>query len=149
MKKQSQLFYFFGINNVTSFKEKLHDKISPDITSTLELQDVSTQPQVCLNLAFSHSGLVTLGFNTNLGDSPFGAGQTADAVNLGDGGTSNWKPPFIGTKIHGVFLIATDTLALQSAQVTFIQGIFGTDITELYTLQGNIRPPPFAGHESK
>ncbi|KAG8825506.1 hypothetical protein FRC19_011298 [Serendipita sp. 401] len=31
--------------------------------------------------------------------------------------------------------------------VNWLEALFGTDMTRIYTLQGNIRPPPFDGHE--
>ncbi|KAG8857986.1 hypothetical protein FRB96_005477 [Tulasnella sp. 330] len=148
MKKQLEVFYFFQINNVTSFKTKLHNIIVPKITSVLQLLDTTTQPIVCLNLAFSQTGIQTLGFNTNLGDTVFAAGQAADASNLGDPGTTNWVPTFTNTKaLHGVFLLATDNQTYMDVQIQQLQYVFGTDITNLYSLEGNIRPPPYKGHE--
>ncbi|KAG8994444.1 hypothetical protein FRB93_001565 [Tulasnella sp. JGI-2019a] len=148
MKKKLEMFYFFQINNVTSFKAKVHHIIVPEITSVFQLLDTTTQPIVCLNLAFSQTGLQTLGFNTNLGDPVFGAGQAADAVNLGDPGTTNWVKTFTNTKaLHGVFLMATDDQAFLDVQIQQLEYVFGTDITHLYSLEGNIRPPPYEGHE--
>jgi hypothetical protein len=149
MKKKLELFYFFTINNSTSFKTKLHNQVVHRITNTLQLLNVASQPVVCLNLAFSQSGLLKLGINSNLQDTPFQKGQTVDANHLGDPGTKNWVPQFIGTKIHGVFLIASDTMGNINAMVSWLNSVYGTDITNVYSLQGNIRPPPYDGHESK
>jgi hypothetical protein len=149
MKKKLELFYFFTINNPTSFKKKLHTQVVQRITNTLQLLNVASQPVVCLNPAFSQSGLLKLGITANLQDSPFQKGQTVDANNLGDPGTKNWVPQFIGTKIHGVFLIASDTMTNINAMVSWLNSVYGTDITNVYSLQGNIRPPPYDGHESK
>jgi hypothetical protein len=149
MKKKLELFYFFEINNPKSFKSKLHTDVVPRITNTLQLLSVSTQPIVALNLAFSQTGLSTLGITDDLGDAPFAAGQAADADNLGDPGTTNWIQAFAGTKIHGVFLIASDTDANINAQVSVLESLFGNDITNIHSLQGAIRPPPYDGHESK
>lgn len=148
MKKKIELFYFFEINNATSFKRKLHTDVVPRITSTLQLLSVSTQPIVALNLAFSQSGLTTLGITDDLGDAPFSAGQAADADNLGDPGTRNWVRAFRGTRIHGVFLIASDTDVNIAAQVSVLESLFGNDITNMHSRKGAIRPPPFEGHES-
>ncbi|KAG9056201.1 hypothetical protein FS842_011378 [Serendipita sp. 407] len=147
MKKKLELFYFFHINEPKSFKKKLHVNVVPRITNTLQLLNTASQPVVCLNVAFSQTGLTTLGITGNLMDTPFSQGQTADASNLGDPGTSNWVPEFIGTKIHGVWLIASDTASNIAAMVNWLEALFGTDMTRIYTLQGNIRPPPFDGHE--
>jgi hypothetical protein len=150
MKKQLELFYFFQILNVASFKQKLHTTLINSITTTLQILSTTSQPQVTLNLAFSGSGLNALGVGANsLNDPFFAAGQFADAANLGDPGTANWVTAFKGTSIHGVFLLGSDTASNIAAQVTMIDGLFGTDIQQVYTLQGNIRPPPYVGHESK
>ncbi|KAG9034819.1 hypothetical protein FRB95_012512 [Tulasnella sp. JGI-2019a] len=147
-KKQLEMFYFFQINNVTSFKSKLHNTIVPRITSVFQLLDTSTQPIVSLNLAFSQTGLQTLGFNTNVGDTVFAAGQAADATNLGDPGTTNWISTFTNTAaLHGVFLLATDDSSFMNVQIQQLEFVFGTDMTHLYSLEGNIRPAPYAGHE--
>jgi hypothetical protein len=150
MKKKIELFYFFTILNVASFKSKLHATVINSITTTLQILNTATQPQVTLNLAFSASGLNALGVSpASLGDPFFSAGQFADASNLGDPGTTNWASAFKGTSIHGVLLLGSDTAANIAAQVTLIEGVFGTDIQQAYTLQGNIRPAPYAGHESQ
>lgn len=148
MRKKLEYFYFFEINNATSFKEKLHDQILDSITTTTQLLSTSTQPIVAVNLAFSHTGFLALGVPDVLNDPVFSAGQQADAVNLGDPGTTNWVPAFLGTQIHGVFLLASDDITFLNAQVSVLNSVFGTDITNLYTLLGNIRPPPNDGHES-
>ncbi|KIM30375.1 hypothetical protein M408DRAFT_66228 [Serendipita vermifera MAFF 305830] len=147
MRKKMEAFYFFTINDAPGFKKKLHNDIMPMITDTLQLLSVSTQPLVALNLAFSQSGFNKLGIIDNLQDSVYSNGQTADANNLGDTGTSTWVPEFIGTKIHGVFLIASDQQSLLAAQITVLESILGTFITKIYELDGQIRPPPFEGHE--
>lgn len=149
MKKKLELFYFFTINDPKSFKVKLHNSVVPHITSTLQMLSVTTQPIVALNLAFSQSGFSRLSITDNMNDPPFSAGQFVDANNLGDPGTGNWVKAFTATKtLHGVFLIASDNQTFIDAEVQVLETLFGTDIANLYKLQGNIRPPPFAGHES-
>nr|WAW38284.1 DyP-type peroxidase [Auricularia mesenterica] len=147
MKKNKQTFYFFTINNPLTFKLKLRTIIAPFLTSTKRLMNVSTQPIVALNVAFSQSGLTTLNVTDDLGDAAFKAGQFADAANLGDPGTGNWKPAFKGTKIHGVFLMASDKQPFNDLMVLLVRGIFFGDITEQYVLNGNVRPGAEAGHE--
>ncbi len=107
MKKQLETFYFFHINDATSFKTALKSYV-PTITSTATLlSPASSQPLAFVNMAFSSSGLKELGITDNLGDQQFSSGMYADATNLGDS-LSNWKSTYAGTNIHGVFLIGTD-----------------------------------------
>lgn len=109
MKKNIELFWFFHVNNATGFKSALRDTIHPLVTSTTTiLGPASQQPLAMVNIAFSHSGLTALGILDDLGDIVFPFGMTADASVLGDPGTVNWHPPFVGTGIHGVILIASD-----------------------------------------
>nr|WAW38285.1 DyP-type peroxidase [Auricularia mesenterica] len=148
MKKKRELFYFFTINDPKSFKVKLHNTVVPQITSTFQMLAVATQPIVAVNLAFSQTGLSKLGITDNLNDPTFSAGQFVDANNLGDPGTGNWVKAFTATeKLHGLFLIASDDQVFIDAEVQFLQSLFGPDISNLYSLQGAIRPPPFDGHE--
>ncbi|KAL0575177.1 dye-decolorizing heme-containing peroxidase [Marasmius crinis-equi] len=109
MKKDKELFFFFNITDVATFKSKLKTDIHNRITSTTQLLDVATQPITAVNIAFSQSGLNALGVTDNLQDSNFGGGQFKDARLLGDPGTGNWVPGFSGTGIHGVILLASDT----------------------------------------
>ncbi|KZV89881.1 Dyp-type peroxidase [Exidia glandulosa HHB12029] len=147
MKKHEQQFLFFSINNPKSFKLKLRTLVAPFITSAKQLMNVKTQPIVALNLAFSQTGLTTLNVTDDLGDAVFTKGQFADATNLGDPGTDNWKPAFKGTSVHGVFLMASDSKALIDVMELFLVGIFLKDITVQHTLLGNVRPGSEAGHE--
>ncbi|KAJ7099856.1 fungal peroxidase [Mycena crocata] len=156
MQKKKELFFFFGIADSTVFKRKLRSDILPLITNTAQMLDVSTQPITALNIAFSHTGLLAL--NVSLGDdtvgdpSVFGQGQLANIANLGDPGTANWAPEFIGTKIHGVMLLASDTIDNINAELATIKSALGNSISEIYSLQGAARPnpvsgPPQEGHE--
>lgn len=129
MIKQMQLLYFFSINDAPTFKQQLNVQVMPMITSVYQLLPGSQPPLVALNVAFSQSGLTTLGINDNVHDPAFTNGQAADANNLGDAGTTNWVPSFIGTDTHGVFLMISDQQSLLSAQVTKLEGIFGASIT--------------------
>ena len=107
MKKQKETFYFFHINNAAAFKTALATYL-PKITSTSTILSApSLQPNAFVNVAFSQSGLDTLGITDNLGDSFFTAGQFADAPTLFDD-MSQWEAPFNGTNIHGLFLIGSD-----------------------------------------
>lgn len=147
MKKPLELFYFFKINDATAFKTALRTNVVSLVTSTRTIiSPPSSQPLAMLNIAFSQSGLTTLGITDNLGDSAFAAGQWADATNLKDD-TSTWQDPWKGTSIHGVFLIASDQQTYINNLVTTLQGYFGSSITELTSIQGAARPGTEAGHE--
>ena len=107
MNKKLEVFYFFKINNASSFKTKLRNNIVPRITSTTDILSTS-QPQVMLNLAFSRTGLNTLGQTTSFQDPSFDGGMFADTGDLGDPNVStNWRSEFQNTNIHAVFLIAS------------------------------------------
>lgn len=117
------------------------------VTTTTQLLDVSKQPDAAVNVAFSQSGLVKLGINDSLNDPVYSAGQFADASNLGDPGTTNWVNAFKGTGIHGVFLLASDSVVLINVQIAAVKLLFGTSITEQYRLAGQARPGNQEGHE--
>nr|B0BK72.1 RecName: Full=Peroxidase 2; Short=MsP2; Flags: Precursor [Mycetinis scorodonius]CAP53935.1 fungal peroxidase [Mycetinis scorodonius] len=148
MKKNKEMFFFFSIADATAFKSHLDSAILPLITSTQQLLTVATQPTTAVNLAFSQTGLNALGLaSQGLGDSLFASGQFSGAESLGDPGTSNWVQAFAGTGIHGVFLLASDTIDNVNAELSQIQSILGTSITEAYRLQGEARPDDQQGHE--
>ncbi|KAJ6616414.1 fungal peroxidase [Mycena sp. CBHHK59/15] len=147
MKKNKELFFFFSIANATDFKSKLASEIHPLITSTTQLLSVSTQPITALNIAFSQSGLTALSITDSLGDSAFAGGQFKDLNALGDPGSANWVPQFAGTSIHGVILLASDTLDNVNSQLASLKTSLGSSITEVYSLQGAARPGSEAGHE--
>lgn len=146
MKKKVELFFFFHINNAVQFKRGLK-AVVPFITTTTQLLQVSTQPNAAVNLAFSSTGFAALGINDTLGDPLFTGGQFVDAPNLGDPGTTNWVPAFKGTNVHGVFLFASDTVSLVDTELAIVKSIFGSSITQLHLLQGQVRPGNQEGHE--
>ncbi|KAF8513631.1 DyP-type peroxidase [Gautieria morchelliformis] len=146
MKKKVELLFFFHINNATGFKIGLK-VLAPMITTTSQLLDVSKQPNALINVAFSHTGLTSLGVNDTLGDAAFTGGQFADAANLGDPGTANWVQAFNGTNIDGVFLLASDSSNVTDFELAAVQALFGSSISELYRLQGQVRPGDQEGHE--
>ncbi|CAK5272837.1 unnamed protein product [Mycena citricolor] len=147
MRKSSETFYFFSVNDGSAFKKSFRSGVFPLITSTTQLLSVSTQPTTALNVAFSHTGLLALNITDSLGDTPFQTGQHADIPNIGDASDANWVPAFAGTNIHGVFLFASDTQANIDAAIANVEGILGSSITKLYSLQGAARPGAEAGHE--
>ncbi|KAF7357447.1 Dye-decolorizing peroxidase [Mycena sanguinolenta] len=146
MAKHTELFYFFAVNDAATFKEKLASKILPLITSTTEILSVDTQPITAVNIAFSNTGLVALGVTDDLGDPDFVSGQFNETSTIGDN-PSLWDPAFAGTSIHGVFLLASDTVDNVNAELANIQSILGASITEIHSLQGAARPGDQQGHE--
>lgn len=148
MKKPLELFYFFKINDVATFKKQLRTNVIPLVTSTRTIiSPAASQPLAFLNIAFSQSGLRTLGINDDLGDPNFEAGQWAEAqTGLGDD-ISGWESVWQGTNIHGVFLIGSDQQSFVNNLLGNINRFFGSSITELTQIQGAARPGAEAGHE--
>jgi hypothetical protein len=147
MKKKKELFFFFGISNATDFKAKLKSTILPLVTNTAQLLDVAQQPQTALNIAFTQRGLAALNITDELNDSTFSGGQLQDISSLGDPGTTNWVPEFVAGHIHGVILLASDTVDNINSTLSGLQSKLGTSITEIYSLQGAARPGSEEGHE--
>ncbi|KAF8518401.1 fungal peroxidase [Hysterangium stoloniferum] len=146
MKKNKERFIFFSINNAKSFKKSLK-VLALAITSTTQLLDVNKQPQAMVNIAFSQTGLNALNITDSLGDPAFAGGMFTDAAFLGDPGTSNWVSAFAGTSIHGVFLLASDSTDLIDIEIASIKVLFGSSITQQYSLAGQVRPGDQLGHE--
>ncbi|KAJ7512496.1 fungal peroxidase [Mycena galericulata] len=147
MKNHKELFVFFSIANATAFKAKLKSVILPLVTSTAQIINVPAQPNTALNIAFSHTGLLALNVSDTLGDPLFSAGQALNANNLGDPGTTNWVPQFVGTSIHGVILLSSDTVDNINTTWASLQPELGNSITEIYSLQAAARPGAEQGHE--
>lgn len=146
-QKKQELFYFFSIADVSSFKAKLRTNIAPIVTSAQQMLSVSTQPVVAVNIAFSQAGLTALNVTDNLGSGEFASGMFSASLILGDI-ANDLEPAFKGTAIHAVFLLVSDTVAHINAQVVALESTLGSSINKLYTLQGNSRPGDQAGHES-
>ncbi|KAK7032637.1 dye-decolorizing heme-containing peroxidase [Paramarasmius palmivorus] len=147
MKKDKELFFFFSIQDAATFKSKLGTDIHDLITPTTQLLDEDIQPTTAVNIAFSQSGLTALGVSGDLIDPDFKQGQFSDATKLGDASTDSWIPGFAGKGVHGVFLIASNTLANVNDGLANIQSILGDSITEIHRLQGAARPGSEEGHE--
>ena len=82
---------------------------------------------------------------------PFIIGQEQDSTNLGDprgsdGKTPNWDPHFLQT-LHGVILISGDSHGTTDKKKAEIDLIFGSSITEVITIRGDVRPGAEDGHE--
>lgn len=146
MKKNQEAFFFFAINNAATFKSQVAHNISKIITSATQLLSVSTQPITAVNVAFSKLGLDALGVTDDLGDALFSAGQKASASAIGDNIT-NWEPAFLNQSIHGVFLVASDSVDNVHTQISQIRAILGNSISEVYRLGGAARPGDQQGHE--
>ncbi|KAJ6537953.1 DyP-type peroxidase [Mycena capillaripes] len=148
MRKLFERFYFFGISDATEFKATLKTDILPLITSTMQV--IANETDTMLNIAFSQTGLVALNITgpaNDLNDAVFTGGQTMDALNLGDPNTTNWVPEFVGTSIHGVLLLASDTEANINSTLADLQSKLGNSITEIYSLRTAMRPNENRGHE--
>ena len=59
----------------------------------------------------------------------------------------NWVPGFANSSVHGVFLLASDTVDNVNAELANIQSILGSSVLEIHSLQGNARPGAEEGHE--
>ena len=148
MRKPVELFYFFHINNATSFKRILGNQVIQLLTSAAVLISApSTQPLAFMNIAFSQQGLNALGITDDLGDTFFSAGQLADAPNLGDNVDGDWDTAFKGSGIHGVLLIASDLQGNVDGMLANVLSLFRSSISEVTRLQGAARPGSKAGHE--
>lgn len=147
MKKKKELFFFFSIKNAAQFKSKLASDIHPFITSTTQILNVATQPLTAVNLALSQSGLTTLDIIDFLGDPFYTAGQEADSAAIGDPGTGKWVQSFLGRSVHGVFLLASDTIENIDTTLSDVLSILGNSISESHRVQGAARPGSEEGHE--
>ncbi|KIJ35913.1 hypothetical protein M422DRAFT_179975 [Sphaerobolus stellatus SS14] len=145
-RKNKELFFFFSINDPTTFQRKLQSDIAARVTSAHQLLSVSTQPITAVNLAFSKTGLDKLGITDDLGDILFNVGQEATAPVMGDD-LNTWLPVFLNQTIHGLFIIFSDTDDNINSELVKIQSILGNSITELHSLAGAARPGNEAGHE--
>lgn len=86
-----------------------------------------------------------------LADPAFLAGQRADAEGLHDKGTGtgpsyvpDWEQPF-KDEIHGVFLLAGDSLDTVDKKLQEIKNIFGVggprpSVKEITSVRGDLRP---------
>ncbi|KAK0211981.1 Dyp peroxidase [Armillaria fumosa] len=147
MKKKKELFFFFSIKKAAQFKSRLASDIHPLITSTTQILNVATQPLTAVNLAFSHSGLTALGIIDSLGDPFYTRGQEADSAAIGDPGTRKWVQSFLGRSVHGVFLLASDTIENIDGTLSKILSMLGDSVVELHRVQGAARPGLEEGHE--
>ncbi|KIK61171.1 hypothetical protein GYMLUDRAFT_166740 [Collybiopsis luxurians FD-317 M1] len=148
MRKKKELFFFFSIDNPTAFKSRLGSDILPLITRTTQILPNATHPPAtAVNIAFSQRGLNVLGIRDDLNDTNFKNGQMYNVTaTLGDQ-TSYWEPAFAGHHIHGVFLVASDTIDKVKATLSRIQKISKGSISEVYRIQGHARPGNEQGHE--
>nr|WAW38281.1 DyP-type peroxidase [Auricularia auricula-judae] len=146
MQKPKELFYFFAIQDVATFKTHLANDIAPVLTSAEQMMNMTQQPLVLLNVAFSQSGLTALGVLDDVGDASFTLGQLQAIQTLAET-SDGWQQEFKGTGIHGVMLLASDTSDLINQQVAFIESTFGSSLSKVYSLDASMRPGDLAGHE--
>ncbi|MCJ1244609.1 hypothetical protein MMC30_001807 [Trapelia coarctata] len=111
-----------------------------------------------VNLAFTQKGLTKMGINDDINDPAFKAGMLADAVNLGDQGTTtggvfspDWIPAF-KQNIHGMFLVSGNRHETVEEKLEDIGEIFSlkshnATIHEVIRIIGDVRPGKEKGHE--
>jgi len=146
-KNPREMFYFFKINNPAVFKKVLKNKIHELITSvTTIVGPVEQQPNTFLNVAFTATGLHTLGIKDDLNDPYFSAGQYADAKALGDN-LNWWEPNLKGTSTHGVFLLSSDDYSYVNETFAQINNWLGNSISTRYIVRATARPGTEKGHE--
>jgi Dyp-type peroxidase family len=151
MVKNKELFLFFNITDVASFKTHLAGDLHPLLTSATQALSSSTPANPIINIAFSQKGLDVLGIADSLGDTIFTNGQAADASNLGDPGatgTEGWQPEF-KAGMHGIILFASNDVSSVTDGASNVLSIFGDSITEVYRLLGEARPDSEEGHERR
>ncbi|KAJ7624806.1 dye-decolorizing peroxidase precursor [Roridomyces roridus] len=144
--KLHETFLFFSIVDAATFKSKLRSDILPLVTNAGQMLKNATQPDTLVNIAFSQNGLTALGITDNLNDVAFRAGQFANAQALGDPGT-HWVPAFTTGTIHGVFLLASNTVENVDATLKTVTSALGASIKEAYSLQAAARKGNQEGHE--
>jgi Dyp-type peroxidase family len=172
LPKKFQSFYFFAITNPIEFRKRLQQIIPLITTTTQALADTAAIQKhksfgninllniVGTNIAFSHTGLNTLGITDDLNDQFFTAGQLADASNnfanqgLSDPGVVTgtktdpaWDPAFKQNTIHGCFLITGDSKLTILERFLEIEAILAGTVKDLIIVDGNVRPGAEAGHE--
>jgi len=168
LPKKTQLYIFFEIADVANFKKALVSFIPLITTVTQVLKDRKAIEDhkrkklpgyitlVGVNFSLSHQGFVKLGIDDGSlaaggATDPFIVGQEQDSINLGDprssdGTTPAWDPQFLQA-LHGVILISGDSHGTTDKKKAEIDLIFGSSITEVITLRGDVRPGAEDGHE--
>ncbi|KAF8576379.1 Dyp-type peroxidase [Ramaria rubella] len=171
--KRVEDFIFFtiaGNDNAQSFRRVVGSKeFLSLITSTAQVQEYRKQinehkaqyggkecpliPLSAVNIAFTQSGLNALGLTDDLGDPAFKAGQLAHAQALGDTGTTvngvfipSWFPEFKG-EIHGIILIAGDSVNSVHATEQKLLALLGHTIKQVFKVPARVRPGNQKGHE--
>lgn len=161
LQKDAEMFLFFTIKDATAFKARLPTLVAL-ITSTKSVMDREQEIKAekasgsgkrldlrGLNLGFTAPGLDKLvGRNvvsTNaMIDPSFVAGAKARADVLGDE-VNAWLPPFQGTAIDGVMLVAGPDEAKVKSHATSIVQLLGAAIEIVHEELGLTRPQ--RGHE--
>jgi len=109
--------------------------------------NVSTQPIVAVNVAFSQTGLKAINVTESIGSNEFTSGQFSAAQTFFGDNPARAIPAFAGTIVHGVFLIVSDTQARVTAQTTALETTLGSSIVKLHSLVASSRPGGLAGKE--
>ncbi|KAH6653049.1 peroxidase TAP [Truncatella angustata] len=170
LAKKRQTFFFFRINKdeVACFRDQLAHLL-PLITSAgdarsfrNEVKDAKRKAaqigrqtglleNSAVNIAFSKTGLTTLGINDEINDTPFTVGQRAHAADtLGDN-LDKWDEKF-KEEIHGVILVAASHKHILDKAWGRVKNIFQVGkehagIIVVKELAGQTRPGSEDGHE--
>lgn len=164
LQKFFEIFVFFQINDLASFRDVLRNKVVSQVTTTkqvhareLELAEMkkkgdnTVKPMLGLNIAFTNTGLKKLQPAVQINDASFNAGAVSQAPSLGDptsgGKLSTWLPEYLSGKIDGVLLVTGSIQADTEKHAQEIQDFFGASITVIRKEEGNVRPGSEAGHE--
>ncbi len=150
MKKKKNLFFFFGIQNATDFKEQAGDGYPPS--------------HYLYDPDFGHHDPASNSSQRRVfavRDSLLWASPIIWATNSTPKDKKLILPPsvipeqaigvqsFAGTSVHGVFLLASDTIDNVDETLSDLTSILGDSIGELHRVQGEARPGSEEGHERK
>ncbi|EIM91696.1 DyP-type peroxidase [Stereum hirsutum FP-91666 SS1] len=178
LPKKTQTYVFFQITDANDFRIALSDLV-PVITSTEQVlkhrKSIADNKKkaaehghappllddiVGVNIAFSHTGLVTMGITDDIGDKAFTDGQLSDAENLGDKGSTDAHGNFVPSDwlnafrhpVHGVILLSGPSHASVKAMLRDVEQIFRvgshhSSIKIVLEVVGDVRPGKEKGHE--
>lgn len=158
--KQHEHLMFFKIIDPQAFKRFLHSAHLTSVTETVAQQDLidaarKSDPSILLptpglNIAFTYSGLVRLGFAglDTEALSTFGAGMHGSQAILSDPPASTWSVLRPSDDLHGVFIVT----GASHAEVVDVISLRLAPADEngwklLHTEVGQVRPAPVRGHE--
>jgi Dyp-type peroxidase family len=163
MQKNAELFIFFKIPDVASFKALMKEYVVGRVTSTRTAQErdrqvyesrrqgaAKTEAWLGLNLGFTNDGLTQLLGPSRLRLDPAferGADDPETIAALNDPPLSKWAPDLRSDRVDGVFLIAGPDPSFVSYHGNALREHFGTAIKIVCSEMGKARPGAQGGHE--